>query len=88
MIAKRDKLTLPLKSHGYLLEIIAGQAGKADAAAEAGKEKSARGVTPTGTHASHRTFRKPQAIEKPNQASAKAGLDQVKQALKPKGEQE
>jgi len=41
MIAKRDKLTLPLKSHGYLLEVIAGQAGKAEAAAETRKQNTA-----------------------------------------------
>ncbi|MFZ5529545.1 MAG: hypothetical protein ACOY4U_00605, partial [Pseudomonadota bacterium] len=34
ILAKRDKLTLPLKSHGYLLEIIAGHANKAEAREE------------------------------------------------------
>ena len=55
ILARRDegKLTLPLKSHGYLLEIITGQANKAEAAAETRKEGGARGVTQTGTHASH-----------------------------------
>ncbi len=80
--AKRDKLTLPLKSHGYLLEIIAGQAGKADAAAESGKEAAARGVTPIGAHASHRGFAAPKKTEKASPESAKAGMDKVKQALK------
>lgn len=53
ILARRDegKLTLPLKSHGYLLEIIAGQAGKIEAAAENRKEAGARGVTPVGAHA-------------------------------------
>jgi hypothetical protein len=39
MIAGRDKLTLPLKSHGYLLEIIAGIAGKSEAVAEQKREE-------------------------------------------------
>lgn len=39
MLAKRDKLTLPLKSHGYLLEIIAGYANKAEGAGEAKREQ-------------------------------------------------
>lgn len=34
MWLSRDKLTLPLKSHGYLLEIIAGFANKAEGKAE------------------------------------------------------
>lgn len=39
MLAGRDKLTLPLKSHGYLLEIISGFANKAEAKAEAKHEQ-------------------------------------------------
>ncbi|MDP1681048.1 MAG: hypothetical protein Q8L39_04660 [Burkholderiales bacterium] len=39
MLAKRDKLTLPLKSHGYLLEIIAGYANKAEGAVETKREQ-------------------------------------------------
>lgn len=35
ILSKRDKLTLPLKSHGYLLEILAGYANKAEAKDEA-----------------------------------------------------
>jgi hypothetical protein len=88
MIAKRDKLTLPLKSHGYLLEVIAGQAGKVEAAAETRKEAGARGVTPVGTHASHRDFKPPKKAEKSSPESAKAWMAGVKEALKPKGEQE
>lgn len=34
ILAKRDKLTLPLKSHGYLLEILAGIANKAEGKVE------------------------------------------------------
>lgn len=39
MVAGRDKLTLPLKSHGYLLEIIAGFAEKTAAKAERQSEQ-------------------------------------------------
>lgn len=39
MISGRDKLTLPLKSHGYLLSIIAGFAEKNDAKAEKATEQ-------------------------------------------------
>lgn len=35
----REKLTLPLKSHGYLLEILVGFANKAEAKAEAQSEQ-------------------------------------------------
>lgn len=88
ILARRDegKLTLPLKSHGYLLEIIAGQAGKIEAAAENRKEAGARGVTPVGAHASHSNFKTPKKAEKSSPESAKAGMEKVKQALKPKGE--
>lgn len=34
VLMQRDKLTLPMKSHGYLLEIIAGYAQKANGKAE------------------------------------------------------
>lgn len=37
-----DKLRLPLKSHGYLLEIVFGLADKADAAAERATEQQRR----------------------------------------------
>lgn len=82
MITKRDKLTLPLKSHGYLLEIIASQAGKVEAAAETRKETGARGVTPVGEHASHRDFKNPKKVEKSSPETAKAEMEKVKQALK------
>lgn len=39
MLAKRDKLTLPIKSHGYLLEVIAGYANKGEAKAETKQEQ-------------------------------------------------
>lgn len=39
MLASRDKLTLPLKSHGYLYEIIAGYGNRAAAAQERKNEQ-------------------------------------------------
>lgn len=40
ILAKRDKLTLPLKSHGYLLEILAGMANKVEAKQEEKTEQT------------------------------------------------
>lgn len=42
ILAARDKITLPLKSHGYLYEIIAGLADGAERKAEARVEESRR----------------------------------------------
>ena len=39
VLAQREKLTLPMKSHGYLLEIIAGYANKASGQAERANEQ-------------------------------------------------
>lgn len=51
MLAKRDKLTLPLKNHGYLLTIIEGYSSKAEAKAENQTEARRGGITPTGASA-------------------------------------
>jgi len=48
MIAKRDNLTLPLKSHGYLLAIIEGYSLKADQRKEQQHEDRLAGRTPVG----------------------------------------
>jgi hypothetical protein len=48
IVSKRDKLTLPLKSHGYLLEIIAGFSNKAEAKQEAQSEAKRGGQTQVG----------------------------------------
>jgi len=40
MLDKRDTLTLPLKSHGYLFEIVAGLAAKAEGAGERKREEA------------------------------------------------
>lgn len=47
MVDKRDKLTLPLKSNGYLFEILAGGANRVEAAAEEAREQSRRAVRPS-----------------------------------------
>lgn len=48
MIEKRDRLTLPLKSHGYLFAVIAGYSNKAEAKHEAQTEAQRGGHTPVG----------------------------------------
>lgn len=48
MIAKRDGLTLPLKSHGYLLAIIEGYNLKAEQRKETAGEAHKAGVTQLG----------------------------------------
>jgi biotin operon repressor len=48
MVQLRDqaKLQLPLKSHGYLLEVIAGMSDKAEAKAESAQERAAARARP------------------------------------------
>ena len=48
MLAKRDKLTLPLKNHGYLLTIIESYSNKAEAKQETQTEVQRSGRTPVG----------------------------------------
>ena len=48
MVSKRDKLTLPLKNHGYLLAIIEGYNLKAEAKTETQREDRLAGRTPVG----------------------------------------
>lgn len=40
MLERREQLQLPLKSHGYLFEIVAGMASKAEGRAEASREEA------------------------------------------------
>lgn len=42
LLERRSSLTLPLKTHGYLFEIVAGIAGKAEGRAEAKREEARR----------------------------------------------
>lgn len=48
MLAKRDKLTLPLKGHGYLLAVIEGYSNKAEAKVEQREEDRKAGRTQIG----------------------------------------
>lgn len=63
MVQLRDsgKLQLPLKSHGYLLEVIAGMSNKAESKSEAQDHARRSGATAVGAHPSHRTFQRPAA---------------------------
>lgn len=75
ILASRDRLTLPLKSHGYLLEIIVGQIHKAEQAAETKRENSRAGITPVGGHA-------PQAVRaEPVEAPAPASRETIAKTL-------
>lgn len=47
ILASRQRLTLPLKGHGYLFEIIAGMGNKAEAQVEAKAETARRHQTDT-----------------------------------------
>lgn len=67
ILASRDRLTLPLKSHGYLLEIIVGQIHKAEQAAETKREAVRAGHTPVGGHAPQAVRAEP--VEAPPRAS-------------------
>lgn len=42
MLDRRDKLQLPLKSHGYLFEVVSAQANKSEAQTEAKAEEQKR----------------------------------------------
>lgn len=48
------KLTLPLKSHGYLYEVISGLSNKAEALKETADHQRRAGTVGVATHASHR----------------------------------
>lgn len=60
IVAKKDKLTLPLKSHGYLFEMLIAAADKLEGQAEATLESRRRGATPIGSVA---TAGKPPALQ-------------------------
>lgn len=65
MLAKRDALTLPLKSHGYLLAIIEGYSSKAEAKKEVQTESHRRGHTPVGCGAPAAAPAEPPRAPKP-----------------------
>jgi len=81
MINKRDNLTLPLKSHGYLLAIIEGYGNKAEAKQEASTEKQRGGRSQVGAAA---TKSVDEVLGKPTQSKPRATMPaHVKAALKP-----
>lgn len=53
MASQRERLVLPLTSHGYLREVVFGLADKADAAAEKQREQAARDGRGTGRTGAH-----------------------------------
>lgn len=74
MLDRRDKLQLPLKSHGYLFEIIAAQANKGEAQVEAQAEeqKRQRPHRDAGVATAVKTIDRVQALE--NAALLKGAL--------------
>lgn len=87
VLASRGNLQLPLKSHGYLLQVLIGAAEKLEAKIEQAKEAQRQGVAGTGNHRQELTqgFTK---IEVP--VPKQAMPDSVRQALnlKPKKKEE
>ena len=49
IVAKKSKLSLPLKSHGYLFEMLIAAADKVEGAAEQASENRRRGATAIGS---------------------------------------
>jgi len=85
MLAKRDagKLQLPLKSHGYLFEIVAGMAAKAEARAESKDEDRRAGRTPVGAHPAQAVaVESIPAAARPAPEIAQVGLERAKAALR------
>lgn len=74
ILASRDRLTLPLKSHGYLLEIIVGQIHKAEMAAESKREAGRAGHTPTGGSA-------PRPVPEPEPETPRASKETIAKTL-------
>ncbi|BBE51797.1 hypothetical protein OYT1_ch2281 [Ferriphaselus amnicola] len=85
MLAKRETLTLPLKSHGYLLTIIAGYSSKAEAVQEAQSENTRAGRTPVGSVAARQPVAPAQPEQKrtPIPESVKAELGRLKTKTHP-----
>ncbi len=77
MLDHRDRLTLPLKSHGYLIEVLIGAIEQAEARAEARQEDRRAGRTPIGGVAA-KAEKKPEA---PAQKPARARPETIARAL-------
>lgn len=78
MLAKREQLTLPLKSHGYLLTIIAGYADKSEHKAEAKSEDRRAGRTPVGGQVREEATHQEPAQRSPMPASVRQQLGKFK----------
>lgn len=77
MLDRRDKLQLPLKSHGYLFEIVAGLASKAEGRVETATEQQKR-------HPQRSTGSQPVAVKKLiDPARVEGHLERLKGAAKP-----
>lgn len=81
LMAGRDRLTLPLKSHGYLLEIIAGASLKAEAAAEAKREAGRAGHTPVGGVSHAKTETAPEPLPRASRATIDKTLADAKKLV-------
>ncbi|WP_035384010.1 hypothetical protein [Ferriphaselus sp. R-1] len=78
-------ITLPLKTHGYLLAIIAGYSSKAEGAQEARTEAKRAGHTPVGSVAAHQPVAPAQPEQKRTSIpeSVKAELGRLKTKTHP-----
>lgn len=76
MLAQRDqgRLTLPLKSHGYLLEVLAGLSDRAESQAETHIERQRQGHAGLGTSEARVS---PTTAAQPAIAAADTGRRQV-----------
>ncbi len=91
MVGKRDQLTLPLKSHAYLLTAIAGYSSKVEAKQEAQTEARRGGHSPVGASAAGDSRPHSPAALAPTTTKPRSAMPAaVKQALrkeKPDGNQ-
>lgn len=93
MVDGRDRLTLPLKSHGYLLEIVVGLADKAEAHAETKHDADLRAGFKAGRDAPARldkAARVAQAVASENAARKRLKMpplneDEIPEFLKREG---
>ena len=79
VLAARDAgtLVLPMKTHGYLLQVVASLAAKAGARAESEGIKTARGETPVGFTSAHRAVADKSTVNA-TPAGRQAGLASIR----------
>lgn len=82
ILASRDRLTLPLKSHGYLLEVIVGTVNKAEQTAETKREAGRAGHTPVGGQAPRPESAPEQEKPRASKETIAATLAAAKQIVK------